>query len=330
MSETTGADHSAVSTTGADHSTATPDVDATVDASTTDQSGEEFSRELDNDWGISHDDEDDATETADDDIDPDNVDDVTDDDTVDGDGAADDVPAPPGSVLRVNFLGQAYDLPEAEARKYAQIGMNAGRLQSQYESLKPLEALREPLEVLAHFQGRPIEEVIEELGSMAALKENEVGALVDQGHDRAIAEELFETKWNEAKQKRTIEKGKSPQEKGLTEYQKEQILQFSKLRPEIHQEVTAGKPLPEDVLESWRSGMDLTTAWLLHENKELSSNKGEASKEVNELKKEIAKLKKENTNLRKNAENKTKAPSRKKGTGGGAGSVDIFAGWNKY
>lgn len=331
MSETNSTNHSAVSNTGADQSTATPAVSEPVETSTENQGNEDFNRELDEDWGIPVEDEPDETDPPvvddpDDGSDPDDVEEIDDpDDTEDDDPVDDDAPAEP--TLRVNFLGQAYDLPEAEARKYAQIGMNAGRLQSQYEALKPLEALREPLEVLATFQDRPLEDVIKDLGSMVALRQSEVAALVEQGHDQALAEELFDSKWDQAKQKRALNRAKDPKEKGLTEYQKEQILQFSKLRPEAHREVTEGKPLPEDVLENWRSGMDLTTAWLLHENNELTSSKGESSKEVNALKKEIAKLKKENTNLRKNAENRQKAPTRKKGTGGGTGGVDIFAGW---
>ena len=59
--------------------------------------------------------------------------------------------------------------------------MNAGRLQEKYDALKPLEPLRDALEVMAIFQGRPVQDVVNELGSLRNLKDAEIAALVQDG-----------------------------------------------------------------------------------------------------------------------------------------------------
>ena len=206
--------------------------------------------------------------------------------------------------------------------------MNAGRLQEKVDALKPLEPLREAIEVLALFRNQSTEDVIKSIGSMEDLRRNEIAALVEQGHDEALAEELFESKYMEAKQKAEINRLKRPEEKGLTSHQRDQIERFARFRPKEHEDISAGKPIPEDVLDEWRNGTDLTTAWLIHENKEFTNTNRELAKKVKELEKKAKDAEKKAAKLAKNAENKEKAPTRKKGTGGGNGNGgDIFASW---
>lgn len=324
-----GADHSSAEMTtavsGADQSEGT----ATTEATTND----DFQRELDSDWGISPE----ETEESPDDEEPDeevlpqgeeeSQEEEAEEETED-DESGEDAPEPASPTLHVHFLGQDYDLPEDEARKFAQIGMNAGRLQEKVDALKPLEPLREAIEVLALFRNQSTEDVIKSIGSMEDLRRNEIAALVEQGHDEALAEELFESKYMEAKQKAEINRLKRPEEKGLTSHQRDQIERFARFRPKEHEDISAGKPIPEDVLDEWRNGTDLTTAWLIHENKEFTNTNRELAKKVKELEKKAKDAEKKAAKLAKNAENKEKAPTRKKGTGGGNGNGgDIFASW---
>lgn len=324
-----GADHSSAEMTtavsGADQSEGT----ATTEATTND----DFQRELDSDWGISPE----ETEESPDDEEPDeevlpqgeeeSQEEEAEEETED-DESGEDAPEPASQTLHVHFLGQDYDLPEDEARKFAQIGMNAGRLQEKVDALKPLEPLREAIEVLALFRNQSTEDVIKSIGSMEDLRRNEIAALVEQGHDEALAEELFESKYMEAKQKAEINRLKRPEEKGLTSHQRDQIERFARFRPKEHEDISAGKPIPEDVLDEWRNGTDLTTAWLIHENKEFTNTNRELAKKVKELEKKAKDAEKKAAKLAKNAENKEKAPTRKKGTGGGNGNGgDIFASW---
>lgn len=324
-----GADHSSAEMTtavsGADQSEGT----ATTEATTND----DFQRELDSDWGISPE----ETEESLDDEEPDeevlpqgeeeSQEEEAEEETED-DESGEDAPEPASPTLHVHFLGQDYDLPEDEARKFAQIGMNAGRLQEKVDALKPLEPLREAIEVLALFRNQSTEDVIKSIGSMEDLRRNEIAALVEQGHDEALAEELFESKYMEAKQKAEINRLKRPEEKGLTSHQRDQIERFARFRPKEHEDISAGKPIPEDVLDEWRNGTDLTTAWLIHENKEFTNTNRELAKKVKELEKKAKDAEKKAAKLAKNAENKEKAPTRKKGTGGGNGNGgDIFASW---
>lgn len=324
-----GADHSSAEMTTAVSSADQSEGTATTEATTND----DFQRELDSDWGISPE----ETEETPDDEEPDeevlpqgeeeSQEEEAEEETED-DESGEDAPEPASPTLHVHFLGQDYDLPEDEARKFAQIGMNAGRLQEKVDALKPLEPLREAIEVLALFRNQSTEDVIKSIGSMEDLRRNEIAALVEQGHDEALAEELFESKYMEAKQKAEINRLKRPEEKGLTSHQRDQIERFARFRPKEHEDISAGKPIPEDVLDEWRNGTDLTTAWLIHENKEFTNTNRELAKKVKELEKKAKDAEKKAAKLAKNAENKEKAPTRKKGTGGGNGNGgDIFASW---
>ncbi len=234
------------------------------------------------------------------------------------------------NTLRVNYMGQAYELPEEEARKYAQIGMNAGRLQEKYDALKPFEKLKDTVEIMSLFRGQEPQKIIDDIANMDELKKAEVAALVDQGTDESVATALWESKIKEAKQTSALNKMQRPQDAKLTDYQKEQIDAFAKFRPKEHAAIAAGKPLPKEVVDEWRSGTDLSTAWLLHENKDIAQQFSSVQKQISDYKKEIDTLKKEKAKLLKNAENKEKAPTRKKGTGGGAGRDSIYSGWDKY
>lgn len=297
-------------------------------AATTDtMSEEDFQSSLDADWGIKSEEESDVA--------TDDEEEVTEEEPEAEEEPEEEVEEQqaeePEPTLSVNFLGSNYNLPMDEARKYAQIGMNTGRLQEKYEALKPLEPLKDALEVMAIFQNRPVQDVISDLGSMKNLRAAEIAALVEDGHDEALAEELFDSRMKEAQQKQQLEKMKRPQEKGLTRYQREQVERFAQMRPKENEDIMAGKPIPEDVLNEWRNGVDLTTAWLAHENREIAAKNKELTKEINELKKARKDAEREAKKLAKNAENKSKAPTRKKGTGGGNGSgIDIWAGWNQF
>ena len=216
-----GADHSSAEMTTAESSANQSEGAATADVTTND----DFQRELDSDWGISPE----ETEESPDDEEPDedvlpqgeeeSQEEEAEEETED-DESGEDAPEPASPTLHVHFLGQDYDLPEDEARKFAQIGMNAGRLQEKVDALKPLEPLREAIEVLALFRNQSVDDVIKSIGSMEDLRRNEVAALVEQGHDEALAEELFESKYMEAKQKAEINRLKRPEEKGLTSHQR--------------------------------------------------------------------------------------------------------------
>lgn len=324
-----GADHSSAEMTtavsGADQSEGT----ATTEATTND----DFQRELDSDWGISPEETEEPPEDEepDEEVLPQGEEESQEEEAeeeIEDDESGEDAPEPASPALHVHFLGQDYDLPENEARKFAQIGMNAGRLQEKVDALKPLEPLREAIEVLALFRNQSTEDVIKSIGSMEDLRRNEIAALVEQGHDEALAEELFESKYMEAKQKAEINRLKRPEEKGLTSHQRDQIERFARFRPKEHEDISAGKPIPEDVLDEWRNGTDLTTAWLIHENKEFTNTNRELAKKVKELEKKAKDAAQKAAKLAKNAENKEKAPTRKKGTGGGNGNGgDIFASW---
>lgn len=333
MPETTGADHSSAVTsqaTAADHSepVATEPV-ASEGAAGADHSSEDFEKELDAMWGIEREEEpESAPEEPEIEEEPEAEPEEPEEPEAAEEPEAEPEPSP--YSLRVNFMGNAYDLPEDEARKYVQIGMNAGHLQNQYEALKPLEGMREAVETLALFQGKPVEEVIRGFSDMGELRKNEVASLVEQGHDQSLAEELFDTKWAQAKQRHAMEKMKSPQEKGLTLYQKEQIQDFARFRPKEHEDISNGKEMPKEVVESWKSGVPLTTAWLLYENKAQTAEVNDLKNQIKALEKEKKQLKNDNSRYKKNEENRKKAPSRKKGTGGGAGQSDIFGDWSKY
>ncbi len=86
--------------------------------------------------------------------------------------------------------------------------------------------------------------------------------------------------------------------------------------------------MPDDVIQNWRNGVPLTESWLLHEIEEAKGDGKALKDEIKTLKKERDKLKKDLTNLQKNNENKVKAPSSKKGTGGGSGHENPFGGWD--
>ena len=326
-----GADHSSAEMTTAESSANQSEGTATTDVTTND----DFQRELDSDWGISpeeteesYDEEEQDEEALPQDEEESQEEEEEEETETEDDTEGEDAPEPVSPTLHVHFLGQDYDLPEDEARKFAQIGMNAGRLQEKVDALKPLEPLREAIEVLALFRNQSVDDVIKSIGSMEDLRRNEVAALVEQGHDEALAEELFESKYMEAKQKAEINRLKRPEEKGLTSHQREQIERFAKFRPKEHEDISAGKPIPEDVLNEWRNGTDLTTAWLIHENKEFTDTNRELTKKVKELEKKAKEAEKKAAKLAKNANNKEKAPTRKKGTGGGSGNGgDIFASW---
>lgn len=327
-SATPSAAEATTADTAADHSAET--------ATTSDiPSTEEFQKSIDEDWGIPVEDDDVATYDADEPEEeaPVEPDEEIEEETIAEEpaGEAEEAQQPAaGPTLHVNFLGQGYDLPEDAARRFAQIGMNAGRLQEKYDQLKPLEPLRDAIEVMAQFRGQPIEEIIGEIGNMGSLRQSEIAALVADGHDEALAEELVDGKLKEARQKRDLERMQRPQQQGLTELQKDQIRQFAMFRPDAHADIMAGKPMPPEVLEEWRNGADLTTAWLLSENRAYQDEAATMSKRIKELEKELKEAKSSAKKLAKNAENKSKAPTRKKGTGGGTGSgTDIFAGWDK-
>lgn len=294
---------------------------------------EDFESSIDSDWGIVNDEvkeeaeiatndeaeEEPVAEENPDEQEPEEIEEETAEDT-----------QPTVPTLSVNFLGKSYDLPEDEARKYAQIGMNAGRLQEKYDALKPLEPLRDALEVMAIFQGRPVQDVVNELGSLRNLKDAEIAALVQDGHDEALAEELFNSRLRESQQKQQLEKMRRPQQQGLSLYQKEQIEQFARMRPEENEKVMQGKALPDDVLTEWRNGTPLTEAWLMHENNEYQTAQKDLEKQIKDLQKQLKEAKSAAKKLQKNNENKTKAPTSKKGTGGGNGSgTDIWAAWSK-
>lgn len=332
----TGANQSAATTTESANQSAAAATTTTETTTNADHSEADFGRELDDEWGLPHEEaedeetaeeqaeteETDETETASDQEQP------PDEETQLEDKSEE--PAAQANTLRVNYMGQAYELPEDDARKYAQIGMNAGRLQEKYDALKPLEKLNDAIGVMATFRGQDPGKLIDELADMEQLKKSEIKALVDQGTDEAVATELLETKVREAKQKHDLDKMKHGKSPVLTQYQKDQIDAFKKFRPKEHEAVTAGKPLPQEVVDEWRSGTDLSTAWLLHENKDIAQQFSSVQKQVSDYKKEIDTLKKEKAKLLKNAGNKEKAPTRKKGTGGGAGRDSIYSGWDKY
>ncbi|MEE0775865.1 MAG: hypothetical protein U0M15_02245, partial [Bacillota bacterium] len=115
---------------------------------------------------------------------------------------------------------------------------------------------------------------------------------------------------------------------GLSQMQKEEIYAFQKLRPDVDRKIKDGMKMPDDVIQNWRNGVPLTESWLLHEIEEAKGDGKALKDEIKTLKKERDKLKKDLTNLQKNNENKVKAPSSKKGTGGGSGHENPFGGWD--
>lgn len=331
-----GANQSAAATTdSANQSTMTTET-ATGTTDTADHSDTDFGKELDAEWGLATEDTEEEAPAeeelgAEDEVDAEQVDDVEEppaEETQTEDSTAETTPQE--NTLRVNYMGQTYNLPEDEARKYAQIGMNAGRLQEKYDALKPMEKLKDTLEIMSVFRGQDVEKLINELSDLDSMKRSEIGALVEQGTDESVATELWESKINQAKKDHELNKMKRAQTTGLTQYQKDQIDAFAKFRPAEHEAISAGKPLPQEVVDEWRSGTDLSTAWLLYENKGVAQQLSEAKKQASEYKKELETLKKDKAKLLKNAENHVKAPTRKKGTGGGAGGESIYSGWDKY
>ena len=332
----TGANQSAATTTESANQSAATATTTTETTTNADHSEADFGRELDDEWGLPHEEaedeetveeqaeteETDETETASDQEQPPNEETQPEDKP--------EEPAAQANTLRVNYMGQTYDLPEDEARKYAQIGMNSGRLQEKYDALKPFEKLKDTVEIMSLFRGQDPQEIIDNIANMDELKKAEIAALVDQGTDESVATALWESKIKEAKQTSALNKMQRPQGAKLTNYQKEQIDAFARFRPKEHAAIAAGKPLPKEVVDEWRSGTDLSTAWLLHENKDIAQQFSSVQKQISDYKKEIDTLKKEKAKLLKNAENKEKAPTRKKGTGGGAGRDSIYSGWDKY
>ncbi len=330
-----GADHSTTEMTSAgnaDHS----ESPATTSDTTNDS---DFQRSIDEDWGLAEPEEpaeeseeaDELIEEAPEDEEPGEEEPEETEEPGSEEDPSTETPEQEPFTLHVNHMGQGYDLPEDEARKYAQIGMNAGLLQEKYSELKPLEALREPIEILALFEGRPVDEVIRSFGDVSELRKREIASLVADGHDENLAAELFDSRYEEARQKRELNRMKSPAHKEMPVHIREQIDRFARFRPGEHEQISAGKPIPEDVMSEWRNGTDLTTAWLLHENSGYVAEGKEKDKRIKELEKELKTAKSENSKLRKNAENKQKAPTRKKGTGGGVGSgEDIYAAWSKF
>ncbi len=234
------------------------------------------------------------------------------------------------ATMTLNYLGRQVDIPLDQVKDLAERGMNLDRLRCQYDKLKPLEPLLEAVETTALFYDVPVADFIRGMSSLEGLRNDEVQRLVAQGSTEEAALEVFNSKLAVAQAKREQGNPANGSQRGLSREQKEQIVAFQRFRPEVDQQIKAGRTMPDQVIKDWHNGASLTEAWLLYEGREAEKAQKSLQKELETVKKEHAKLTKDLKNLKKNTENKHKAPSSKKGAGGGSGHPDPFSGWDKF
>ncbi len=229
---------------------------------------------------------------------------------------------PVEDTLTVNYLGKQLSLSRAEAVKLAQRGMNAGRIESKYEQLKPLESLLQPLSIMAEIYGNTTEEMIKNLGSIDGIVNTVVSQHMADGMDEPTARELASAKLKAAQGAVENARLKTKQETQghLSSEKMEQISAFSRLRPDVHESVMNGAAkLPPEVITAWESGASLAEAYLDYEASQKTIMAQAAQKEAAALKAQVKKLEKDLKTLNKNNENRKRAPSGKQGVGGGVG-----------
>ena len=88
--------------------------------------------------------------------------------------------------------------------------------------------------------------------------------------------------------------------------------------------------IPDDVVQNWRNGVPLTESWLLHEVEEAKGDGKALKEEIKTLKKRAGSTEKGLENLQKTRKTEQKAPSSKRGTGGGSGHETPFRGWDQF
>lgn len=231
--------------------------------------------------------------------------------------------------LTLNFMGTNLDVSLDEAKTLAQKGLNADRLTAKYDRLKPLESMLEPIETMAYMYGVPVEAIVKDMAAMNGIRQGEIQRLASEGMTEEAAAEVFQSKYEAARAKRGQETATKARQ-GLSRIQKEEIYAFQKLRPDVDRKIKDGMKIPDDVVQNWRNGVPLTESWLLHEVEEAKGDGKALKEEIKTLKKERDQLKKDLKNLQKNTENRAKAPSSKRGTGGGSGHENPFRGWDQF
>lgn len=244
------------------------------------------------------------------------------------DAALDDTDAAFQDTLTLNFLGKKLDMPLDEVKNLAERGLNVDRLQGKYEKLKPLEPLLDALETAAYLYDVPMDQLVANISSLDGLKQGEVQRLMAEGASEQAAIEACVAKIEAAQAKR--ERANAARGGGLTSDQREQVRAFQSRFPEVDQEISQGMEIPQEVIKDWQAGSTLTEAWLAHQHTQIQEEKKDLENQVQALKQKGEKLKKDLKNLQKNIANKAKAPSSKRGTGGGSGHDNPFSGWDKF
>lgn len=172
--------------------------------------------------------------------------------------------------LRVKYNGEERDLGEAEAREFAQKGMNYDKLFERAENLqKQLEELQNSreftvLDKFAKQAGLDRAQYMEQLEK--EMQRQEVERLTDQGYSDEMAKEILETRRNMNAQNEELQRVKAQLEK--YEKQSENTQKWAQFL-KAHPEVEGFESLPDEVKAEIAGGAELESAYMRHENKTL-------------------------------------------------------------
>ena len=172
--------------------------------------------------------------------------------------------------LMVKYNGEERSLGEAEAREFAQKGMNYDKLHERAETLqKQLEELQNSkefsvLDKFARQAGLDRAQYMEQLEKEIQRQEKE--KLTDQGYTDEMADEILENRRNLNTTNEELERVKAQLEKYERQSQNTQKwAQFLRAHPEVE----GFDSLPDEVKAEIAGGADLESAYMRHENKTL-------------------------------------------------------------